>query len=85
MVETYERKLVKFQELVPSCNEKAWAVRCFPIAIGCRGFVGKSASNAMSALGLYGTEKQSLREAGDKAERASLWIWIRRDVPNWSS
>ena len=86
MDEVYERKTAKYQELVNNCKENGWKTWCFPIEIGCRGFVGRSAHRAFSALGVKGREKSKvLREAGDKAERASNWIWLKREVPHWSS
>ena len=85
MDEAYEMISVKHHELVTRYNEKGWAV-CFPIKIGCRGFAGRSARKTMSSLGLNRRENPKfLYEVGDKAKRASKWILIKRDVPNWNS
>ena len=84
--EAYERKMTKNQGLVDDCKAKGWKTWCFPFEIGCRGFVGRSAHRAMSAIGLTGRDKaRMLREAGDQAERASNWLWLKRENPVWSN
>ena len=81
--EAYERKAAKYEELVNNCKENGWKTWCFPFEIGCRGFIGRSANRAMSIIGLTGKEKMKmLRDASDQAERASNWLWMKREDPN---
>ena len=84
--EAYEWKAAKYEKLVNNCKENGWKTWCFPFEIGCRGFIGRSANRAMSIIGLTGKEKvKMLRDASDQAERASNWLWMKREDPNWSS
>ena len=85
MDEAYERKAAKYQDLVMASQDKGWKAWCFPIEIGCRGYLGRSASRALNTLGLEKREKATvLREAGEQAERSSNWLWLRRNDPNWT-
>ena len=40
--EAYERKNLKYQELVKNCQENGWKIWFFAVEVGCRGFVGQS-------------------------------------------
>nr|XP_022314167.1 uncharacterized protein LOC111118822 [Crassostrea virginica] len=48
--EAYERKNLKYQELVKNCQENGWKIWFFAVEVGCRGFVGQSTWRALRAI-----------------------------------
>ena len=77
-------KATKYEELVNNCKEHGWKTWCFLCKIGRRGFVEGSANRAMSIIGLTGKEKMKmLRDASDQSERASNWLWMKQEYPNY--
>jgi len=82
--EAYERKMAKYQELVLDCQEKGWKCWCFPVEVGCRGFVAQSLWRALGSLGISGKARRKVvSDAGKRAETASSWIWKKREE-TWS-
>ena len=49
--EAYERKKLKYSELRDDCRDKGWYVWCYPVEVGCRGFVGTSTIRALRQIG----------------------------------
>ena len=82
--EAHERKRLKYVDLQSQCNENGWKTTCFPIEVGCRGFVSTSLVSALGRLGMRGKDRKAvLRKVGEAAERASNWLWIKRNEPVW--
>jgi hypothetical protein len=82
--EAYERKMAKYQELAGQCREKGWKTSVFPVEVGCRGFPAQSVWRMLSALGIRGkTRKEAARNLGNAAQRASSWLWLRRNDELW--
>ena len=80
MEEAHERKLTKYQQLVWECKDKGWKAWNFPVEIGCRGFASNSLWRALGRLGISGQNRRTLiAKAGDQAERASSWLWRKRE------
>lgn len=80
MEEAYERKKSKYQGLVEDCQHRGWKVWCFPVEVGCRGFVGQSMWRAMRVIGIIGADRRQLISCLCKeAEMASLWLWRKRE------
>ena len=80
----HERKALKYQPLIQDCRDKGWQAWLFPVEVGCRGFPAKSAWRLMSALGVdERSKKQAARRMGEEAERASCWIWSKREEESW--
>lgn len=78
--EANERKRAKYQELVEQCQRRGWKARCEPIEVGCRGFAGRSLCKVLSLLGITGVAKRrAIKNIMEAAERASRWLWIRRN------
>ena len=51
-----------------------------PIEVGCRGFVAHSLHRALSVLGITGgARSRAIKNTTRAAEKASRWLWIRRD------
>ncbi|XP_019639908.1 PREDICTED: uncharacterized protein LOC109481752 [Branchiostoma belcheri] len=77
--EAYERKALKYQNLLQDCVEKGWRSWCFPIEIGCRGFVAQSAWRALGTLGIVGKQRRdTVSKMAETAEVASRWVWRNR-------
>ena len=78
--EAHERKRLKYQELVEQCQDKEWKTWCFPVEVGCRGFPAQSVWRTLGRLGIIGRERKNIvKETGVQAEKASLWIWCKRE------
>ena len=78
--EAHKRKRLKYQELVEQCRDNNWKAWCLPVEVGCRGFPAQSVWRALGMLGITGKERQNIiKEMGAQAEKASLWIWSKRE------
>ena len=68
MEDAYERKNLKYQELVKDCQQNEWKIRFFAVEVGCRGFVGQSMWRALRAMGITRAARRSIgclcRKAG---------------------
>ena len=85
MEEVNERKREKYQDLVDECKEKGWKTWCWPIEVGSRGFAGQSMWRMLKNLGIVGNQKKRLVDKTTKAaERASRWLWLRKEE-QWRS
>ena len=82
--EAYERKKLKYSDLCDSCREKGWSVWCYPVEVGCRGFVATSTIRALKQIGLTGKERtKAVNEISEVAEKSSSWLWLRRSESRW--
>ena len=82
--EAMERKTAKYADLQRECKEKGWHTWLFPVEVGVRGFPSKSLWRLFTALGLTGRDrKRAVNRLGDAAERASRWLWLRREERSW--
>lgn len=82
--EANERKRSKYQELADLCREKGFTTWVLPVEVGCRGFPAQSVWKVFGALGLKGKKrKSSVQALGRAAERASSWLWLRRNDTTW--
>ena len=50
--EAYERKLLRYIDLVKDCMTNGWNVVCYPVEVDVRSFVAKSMVKLMKELGL---------------------------------
>ena len=63
---------------------EGWKTTCFPVEVGCRGYVAASLLTTLGKLGIRGkTRKSVIKKVGEAAERASNWLWIKRNDNNW--
>ena len=82
--EAFERKSERYKDLVQDCRDKGWQAWLYPVEVGCRGFPAQSVWKFLTAVGLTGRErKKAVRKLGEAAERASCWIWSRREELSW--
>ncbi len=80
-----ERKLEKYQELVEQCKVNKWRTACYPIEVGCRGFVGRSGCRILNRFGMIEEKKRkAIRAISESAEKVSRWFWIKRSDP-WNT
>lgn len=72
----HERKLNRYENLRAECIEKGWKCEVYAVEVGCRGFLGRSATSFLEYIGI---NKKRLRSASksisEVAEAASAWIW----------
>ena len=82
--EAYERKAAKYADPVEQCREQGYRAWCFPIEVGARGLPSKSCWKMLGALGVQGrVRKQAINNMAQAAERASCWLWMRRNESSW--
>ncbi|RXN33882.1 hypothetical protein ROHU_015321 [Labeo rohita] len=82
--EAAERKNGKYQQLVQDCRDKGWTTWLMTVEVGCRGLPAPSAWNLMTKVGLRGhLRKAAVRRLGEAAERASCWLWHKREGISW--
>ena len=78
--EAYERKKAKYTELL----EKGWRTWLFPVEVGVRGFCSQSVCRLITAVGTSGRDrKRAIQSFSQAAERASSWLWLRREEMSW--
>ena len=82
--EAYERKKAKYTELLDLCKEKGWRTWLFPVEVGARGFCSQSVCRLMTAVGTSSRDrKRAIQRLSQAAERASSWLWLRREEMSW--
>lgn len=82
--EAHERKRAKYTELLEMCRERGWRTWLFPVEVGCRGFPAQSVWRMFKMLGVLGKDRRmAIRRLEEKAERASCWLWYRREEQSW--
>lgn len=82
--EAAERKKAKYQQLVQDCRDKGWMAWLMTVEVGCRGFPAQSARNLLTKVGLRGhLRKAAIRRLGEASERASCWLWHKREDTSW--
>jgi len=84
-----DRKLVMVELTVPwetrtelqeQCRSRGWSTWLFPVEIGCRGFPAQSLWRMLGKLGIKaGDRKRAVGRLGQAAEKASNWLWMKRE------
>ena len=81
----HERKERRYEELVEECEEAGWKAKHFPVEVGCRGFLATSVRKWMRVAGLgVKKERAFTRTLQETVEKASHWIWLKREDSSWS-
>ena len=80
-----ERKEARYEGLVEACEEEGWTAQHSHLGVGARGYVDRKLLQLFQhEMGFTSREVKQLREELQKAaERASLFIWLKRDDPGW--
>ena len=82
--EAHERKSLKYADLMAECRDRGWNVWLFPVEVGCRGFPAQSVWKLLHRLGICGrARKAAVRQLSEAAEKASCWLWHRREDLCW--
>lgn len=82
--EAAERKRAKYQQLVQDSRDKGWTTWLMTVEVGCRGFPAQSVWNLLTKVGLRGhLRKTAVRRLGEASERASCWLWHKREDKSW--
>ena len=77
----YELKKAKYTDLH---TQRGWQTWLFTVEVGCRGFPAQSVWTTLSSLGIVGRQcRAAVNALGRAAERASSWLWLKRDQGNW--
>ena len=80
-----DRKHRRYEELIDACKEAGWNPEYYHLAVGCRGYVSRELANLMRGrLGFTTREQRTLVAALQQAaEKASYFIWLKRDDRVW--
>ena len=79
-----DRKEERYHDLVEECKAEGWKTWHSPIEIGCRGFVGLRFKKWFLGLGFsQKNTKDVMKRIQETTEKASHWIWIKREDPSW--
>ena len=80
-----ERKEQRYEKLIEACRDKGWDTEYYHLAVGCRGYVDKNLTKLFkSRFCLSNKEVKKLtEELQEVVERASFFIWLKRDDANW--
>ena len=82
--EAFERKTAKYADLLAQCRALGWHSWLFPVEVGARGFPAKSLWRLFMAFGVTGKErKRAVARMATAAERASSWLWLKREERSW--
>ena len=80
----FERKKDKYHDLEEDVKHKGWTARTFPVEIGTRGFSGQSLHRLLSSFAVLGRDRcTAVRRLSEAAEKASCWLWFRREQREW--
>ena len=82
--DAHHRKLSRYKELVEECEEMGWKTAHYPVEVGCRGFVGVSTRRWLRVSGLGQRQMGGvIKKLQEVVEKASHWIWLKRDDDTW--
>ena len=82
-----ERKEQRYRNLIERCEEDGWDIDYYHIGIGARGYIEKGfVSLLKNRFGFTQTEmSKTLKDLQETVEKASMWLWLKRDDPNWTT
>ena len=73
-------KTEKYSDLAKELQEAGFKTRVFAVEIGARGFVASSTYSLLQKLSISSKSRtRTLKAMGEAAEKASSWIWSRRN------
>ena len=76
------KKKQKYEKLATQIRDgTTWTPHVFTIEVGARGFVASSVQSVLCRLGIK--DNQLINHMSRTSIRASHFIWINRDNPNW--
>ena len=82
--DAFLRKMKRYEELVNECIAEGWSTCHFPIEVGCRGYLGFRLPKLLKYFGFDARmQRQMLSDIQETAEKASHWIWLKRNDDSW--
>ena len=82
--ESNRSKAAKYEPLKDEAAANGWKLETWPIEIGARGFLGKSAWHLLRALGLGKARVDQARVDMERTVlRCSYFIFVSRNQPEW--
>jgi len=71
-------------DIVKMYNNAEWQAEHLPIEVGCSGFVGNRLRKWLFSIGLsVKNTRQVIMKIQEAVEKASHWIWLKRDDRDW--
>ncbi len=84
--EAFERKKLRYAILAAEAEERGWAIKVYPVEVGCRGFVANSTIRLLKEVGIRGQVLWRLvGELATVAERSSHWLWLKQMNSVWAA
>ena len=81
----YNRKNERYEELCQRCEDEGWVTECLPIEVGAPGYIGRRLPSLLNELGFNSREKNKIiKEIQSTTEKASFWIWLKREDTSWN-
>jgi hypothetical protein len=78
------RKNDRYEGLLNECEEAGWSATHQSVEVGCRGFIGQRLRQWFSTIGLNTRQKNiAMKNIQETVEKASHWIWLKRDDERW--
>ena len=78
------RKDDRYEKLLKECEEAGWEASHFSVEVGCRGFIGERLRKWFKTIGLSNPEISiTTKEIQHTVEKASHWIWLKREDDSW--
>ena len=79
------RKDVRYRDLIENAGEN-WDVEYYHIGIGARGFIERSFFQLLTNRFRFSKNegRKTIKEIQEAVEKASFWLWLKRDDPNWN-
>jgi hypothetical protein len=85
MSESHEFKLAKYEGLMNDIHRKGYRTQLFAVEVGARGLAGATVYSLLQRLGLSGQARSRyLKQLAEAAEKASCWIWTKRNDKTWT-
>ena len=78
-------KEMRYEELIAECQDKGWKVEFYHLAVGTRGYVERKLVNIFRQRFCFPNSevRKLINDLQNTVEKASYWIWLKRDDRNW--
>lgn len=74
----FSRKRERIDGLDKNGQKQGGRGKCFPVELGCRGFMGQSFCRACTVDGIIGEKRRrAIRKITEATEKALKWLWMK--------